>query len=241
MKRIACCLVIALFAGIFLVTPKSAADDPASAVRRSSHRILSLDLKFTRKKENALEHMLTVLDYGPNGYATGFTVGDGLVMTAYHVVSGELSAGKKIALGFSSTDDLDVRVYVNGCEASLLKVDEAADLALLRTCRPEKQSGTLAFQPSLSKDERLFVIARPHGEKIFSKGSAYGPYEFRGQQYWLARINGRDGYSGSPVYNDKAEIVGVFSGYDWTQRLAVISPASRAQKLLDDYTASPKP
>jgi hypothetical protein len=33
-------------------------------------------------------------------------------------------------------------------------------------------------------------------------------------------------FSGSPVYNQKAEIIGVFSGYDREQRLAVISPES---------------
>jgi hypothetical protein len=72
------------------------------------------------------------------------------------------------------------------------------------------------------------------------KGVFYGPYEVRGQQYSLARIEGRDGYSGSPVYNQKAEIVGVFSGYDWTQKLAVISPGMSARKLLEDYVAAQK-
>jgi hypothetical protein len=32
-------------------------------------------------------------------------------------------------------------------------------------------------------------------------------------------------------------VVGVFSGYDWSQKLALISPSIRAQKLLDDYIA----
>jgi hypothetical protein len=66
---------------------------------------------------------MTFLDYGPNGYATGFMVGDGLVMTAYHVVSGELSAAKKIQLRFAPKDQLKVKVYVNGCQATVIKVD----------------------------------------------------------------------------------------------------------------------
>ena len=49
------------------------------------------------------------------------------------------------------------------------------------------------------------------------------------------KIDSRDGFSGSPVYNAKAEVVGVFSGYDWAQKLALISPSTRAQKLLDEY------
>ena len=41
--------------------------------------------------------------------------------------------------------------------------------------------------------------------------------------YWSVKIDSRDGFSGSPVYNQKAEVVGVFSGYDWAQKLALIS------------------
>ena len=29
--------------------------------------------------------------------------------------------------------------------------------------------------------------------------------------------------------------MGVFSGYDWAQKLALISPSIRAQKLLEEY------
>ena len=64
---------------------------------------------------------------------------------------------------------------------------------------------------------------------------------FRGLQYWSASIDVRDGYSGSPVYNDRAELVGVFSGYDWSKKLALISPGERAQKLLEEYSSSPRP
>jgi hypothetical protein len=55
------------------------------------------------------------------------------------------------------------------------------------------------------------------------------------QEYWSVKIDSRDGFSGSPVYNSKAEVVGVFSGYDWSQKLALISPSTRAQKLLEEY------
>ena len=80
------------------------------------------------------------------------------------------------------------------------------------------------FKQSITKDEKLFVIARPHGNKMVRKGVFYGPYIMKGQEYRLAKIDGHDGYSGSPVYNQKAEIVGVFSGYDRAQKLAMISP-----------------
>ena len=42
-----------------------------------------------------MQRVFSFLDYGPNGFATGFVVGNGLVMTAYHAVSGNLTISKK--------------------------------------------------------------------------------------------------------------------------------------------------
>ncbi|PYS51547.1 MAG: hypothetical protein DMF68_04020 [Acidobacteria bacterium] len=237
MKRIICSLAAALLlASAF--APKSAADDPAEAVTRHEGYSVSLDLKFSKKRPNALQRFVALFDYGPNGHATGFFVGKGLVMTAYHVVSGELSISKKAQLGFSANDELEVKAYVGGCEASVLKVDESADLALLRVCQ-QKHGKAPAFQATTSENEKLLLVARPFGDKMVRHGVFSGPYEFRGLQYLSAKIDVRDGYSGSPVYNDKAEVVGVFSGYDWLKKVALISPGARAQKLLDDYNSAP--
>jgi S1-C subfamily serine protease len=210
-----------------------------TAAKRRGDNSVSLELRFMKKRANPLQRFFSVLD-GPNGFATGFLVGDQLVMTAYHAVSGNLSVSKKVQLGFAPNDELEVEVYVQGCQASVIKFDEDADLALLQICQKQKNAQAPAFQSSLSKDEKLFVIARPHGNKLLKNGVFYGPLELRGQQYSLATIEARDGYSGSPVYNQRDEIVGVFSGYDPRQKLAVISPGLRAQKLLDDYVAGPK-
>ena len=240
MKRKLCSLAIALLV-VSLLAPKGAADDAAALMTKQEGHTVSLELKFTKKRQNGLEQALSFLDYGPNGYATGFLVGDGLVMTAYHVVSGELSISKKAQLGFAPKDQLEVRVNVNGCQASVIKTDPDADLALLRVCGSRKQAQAPAFQMNLSKDERLVLIARPHGGKMVRRGNFSGPYMFRGLQYWSASIDVRDGYSGSPVYNDRAELIGVFSGYDWAKKLALISPGERVQKLLEEYGSSPKP
>jgi S1-C subfamily serine protease len=223
-----------------MLAPECAVGDTSSLVKQGGYT-LSLELKFTKKDQNPLQRMLSFFEIGPNGYATGFFVADDLVLTAYHVVSGELSTSKKAQLGFNSKDDLEVKVYVNGCQATVLKVDPDADLALLRVCRATKQVEVPTFQASLNKDEKLLLIARPHGDKMVRQGVFYGPYMTRGLEYWSAKIDSRDGYSGSPVYNNKAELVGVFSGYDWSKKLAVISPGARAQKLLEEYINSTKP
>ena len=239
MKRKLLSIAISVVA-IFLLAPNTPADKPTTQAKPDDSTV-SLDLKFTKKRPNAVERIFSFLDYGPNGFATGFVVGNGLVMTAYHAVSGKLSDSKKVQLGFSAGDELAVEIYVKGCHATVIKVDEAADLALLRICQSQRQIKTPAFQSVINKDEKLFVVARPHGNKMIRKGVFYGPYIVKGQEYCLAKIDGHDGYSGSPVYNQKAEIVGVFSGYDRSQKLAMISPGVKAQKLLEDYVSSSKP
>jgi hypothetical protein len=241
MKRKLCSFAVAAVLAVSLLTPKCVADGSAAAIIKHEGYTVSLDLKFTLKKQSSLQHALSFLDWGPNGYATGFIVGDGLVLTAYHVVSGDLSSAKKVQLGFEPHDQLEVKVNINDCKATVLKVDEAADLALLRICPSPRQAKLPTFQMSIGKDEKLLLIARPHGTKMVKRGIFFGTYLFRGLQYLSANIEVRDGYSGSPVYNDKAELVGVFIGYDWAKKLALISPGERAQKLLEDYNASLKP
>ena len=226
---------------VTLVFPPLCFADKSSTrmLKQQERYTLSLELEFTKKEQNPLEHAISVLfDVGPNGYATGFLVGNGLVMTAYHVISGNLSSTKKVMLGFKPSDELSVKVFVDGCRAKVLRVDKEADLALLEMCRNSKSAKAPKFQTAPSKDDKLFLIARPHGDKVVSHGSFYGNYMLGGQEYWSVKIDSRDGFSGSPVYNANAEVVGVFSGYDWSQKLALISPSTRAQKLLEDYQAS---
>jgi S1-C subfamily serine protease len=227
-----------------LLAPICTADTRTSKqlMKQQERYTLSLELEFTKKDQNSLEHAISVLfDVGPNGYATGFLVGNGLVMTAYHVISGNLSSTKKVMLGFKAEDELSVKVYVDGCRAKVIKVDKESDLALLEMCRGSKSAKAPVFQTAPTRDDKLFLIARPHGDKVVSHGSFYGNYMLGNQEYWSVKIDSRDGFSGSPVYNSKAEVVGVFSGYDWSQKLALISPSIRAQKLLDEYHANPKP
>lgn len=238
MKRQVCSLVLVASALVMMAVPCSAKNTRDA---KQQERTISLELEFTKKTPNPLQRVISFLNWGPNAYATGFLVGGHLVMTAYHVVSGDLDESKKLALGFGRHDKLDVKVYTNGCQAKVLKVDADADLALLEVCSAAKQTVSPAFQSTLNKDEKLLLIARPHGDRIVSHGTFYGSYSLRGVEYWSVKISARDGFSGSPVYNQRGEVVGVFSGYDWSQKLAVVSPGLRAQKLLEEYLPGAKP
>lgn len=237
-KILSIALVLALFV---VIAPGCLGQDFEQAFKQQERYALPLDLQFTRKNQKSLQRAVSfLLDSGPNGFATGFIVGDGLVMTAYHVVSGELSDSKKVILGFSRQDSLEVKVWVNGRQATVIGIDKDADLALLAVEGLRKQSRIPSFKPVTRDNEKLFLIARPHGDRIVTSGVFHGSYAFRGLQYLSVKIESRDGFSGSPVYNEKAELVGIFSGYDWAQKVALISPGERAQKLLDNHVADPQ-
>src|SRR5215217_7626044 len=130
-------------AALLLIAPVCVADSKSSSrmLKQQERYTLSLELEFSKKAQNPLEQAISVLfDVGPNGYATGFLVGNGLVMTAYHVISGNLSSTKKVMLGFKPSDELSVKVFVDGCRAKVMKVDKEADLALLEMCRGSKNT-----------------------------------------------------------------------------------------------------
>jgi S1-C subfamily serine protease len=216
----------------------SAQDSLARVSKQNEPHTITVALEFSKKNRSPVLRALAVVSaVDPNAHASGFVVGDGLVMTSYHVVSGKLSNGKKRLLGFKPEDELEVKVYVNGCNARVVKVDEQADLALLRVCTRSKPPQRPTFRTLPSEDEQLLLIARPGDQRMIRRGSFSGMYNFGGQQYWSVKIDGQDGFSGSPVYNGKGEIVGVFCLYDWKRGVALLSPGVRAQQFLADYDA----
>ena len=232
-------LAAGLAALLMLSVGSSAQDSLTKIAKRNKSHTITIALEFYKKNRNPmLKALSAVTAVTPNGHATGFFVGDDLVMTSYHVVSGRLNAQKKRLLGFKADEELEVKVYVNDCQAKVIKVDPAADLALLRTCS-SRQVQRPTFRATPSQDEQLLLIAQPGVEKLIRRGSFSGPYAFGGSQYYSAKIDGQDGFSGSPVYNEQGEIVGVFSLYDYTRGLALLSPGIKAQEFLEAFDATP--
>jgi S1-C subfamily serine protease len=210
----------------------------ANVIKQRERNSVSVGLKFMKKQRNGLQRALAfVSGTDPNAYASGFLVGDGLVITSYHVVSGKLSAPKKKMLGFKIDDELEVEAFVDGCRARVVKIEASADLALLKICDTSKPARRPTFRTAPDMDEQLFLIAQRVNQKIIRRGSFHGLYNYQGQQYWSARIDGQDGFSGSPVYNNKGEIVGVFCSYDSVQEVALISPGTKTQQFLAEYEA----
>ena len=237
-KRI--CL-LAIIIACFSVSQRCLATSSTNSLKQQERNSVSLELEFSPKKATAVQRLVSFLDWEPNAYATGFFVSNRLVITAYHVVSGELNISKRLALGLGRSEELAVRVFTHGCEARVLSFDKDADLALLEVCSMSDGSQSLAFQSTIEKDEKVLLIARPHGKKIVGYGTFNGAYSLNGIEYWSLRMTTRDGFSGSPVYNTHGEIIGVFSGYDWSQNLAIVSRGDRVQKLLEGFLSTDKP
>jgi S1-C subfamily serine protease len=224
---------------LLAITLDCAAQDNMSKVLKTHEPYtITVALEFSKKNMNPMLRVLSFVgSVEPNAHATGFLVGDGLVMTSYHVVSGKLSSGKKRLLGFKPDDELQVKAYVNGCHARVVKVDEEADLALLRICT-SKQGQKPTFLTKPGTDEQLILIAQPGDQKMVRRGKFNGLYSFRGYEYWSVKIDGQDGFSGSPVYNSNGDIVGVFCLYDWKRGVALLSPGVKAQQFLLDYNSA---
>lgn len=238
MRKNACCFVSVAVLLCVLTSDSSSQGNPTLVVKQRERYTVSIALEFARKNRNVAERALSVLaDVGPNAYATGFLVGDGLVMTAYHVVSGRLSNSKRKLLGFKPDDDLQVRAFVGGCPAKVVKIDKDSDLALLSVCASSKEAKRPKFQIDPTRDEQIILIAQPHDNKFMRKGIFQGPYVFQGRQYWSIKVDAFDGFSGSPVYNHQGDVVGVFCGYDSNEGLAFISPGTKAQRFLEEWDA----
>jgi hypothetical protein len=69
--------------GVLLFTQQSKANDAAAKIIKKGGSVMH-ELKIIKKKQNPLERAVSFLDYEPNAFTTGFLVGDGLVITAYH-------------------------------------------------------------------------------------------------------------------------------------------------------------
>src|SRR5947209_19955249 len=97
MRKAFCRLMLVLLAFCLLTAP-CLGNGAAEILKRQERGTISLELEFAKKNPNALQRVISFLNWGPNGYATGFLVGGRLVMTAYHVVSGILDYTKMLTL-----------------------------------------------------------------------------------------------------------------------------------------------
>ncbi|MDO8504483.1 MAG: serine protease [Candidatus Liptonbacteria bacterium] len=154
-----------------------------------------------------------------DGYGTGIIIGENLVLICNHLL------------------DKDSGVTVNDESASVLKVDEKNDLALLYL-----RTGYIApikFAKIALQDDPIFYVGNPLGHvKLISHGRICDIDE--GMIFTDARIF--PGASGSGAYNDKGELIGIVTGMQGRDGLGmtfgVITPFPQILAFLSE---EPKP
>jgi len=185
---------------------------------------------------------------GPDDFVIGsgsILSSDGLILTNYHVIEGADDVG--VVFRRESFDDLkDSEIYISDVE----KVDEIADLALIKIRYPPPQMKTLKL--GTMKDVRVgldvHAIGHPDDE-YWTYTFGYISQVRLGYQWQYGNempSNSREadvvqtqtpinpGNSGGPLFNDNQEIIGInsFSNSD-SEGLNFAVAASTIQEFLD--------
>jgi S1-C subfamily serine protease len=171
-----------------------------------------------------------VLIVAPKSLGSGTLIADdGVILTAWHVVAGQKSVG----VIFKPSSE-DTRVYPSDAvEAKVLRVDEVADLALVKITAvpPGMRAVALADPTTVKVGADVHAIGHPMGEVwSYTKGIVS---QIRANFGWTIADDGVDhradvvqtqtpispGNSGGPLLNEAGEIIGVasFGGEQGTQ------------------------
>lgn len=161
------------------------------------------------------------------GYGTGFMVGPDLLMTNYHVIeNASQAAGAKFAFFY----ELDIaghkrdEVIVGAAVDGFLHTDSKLDFSLIRLQPPPDFGPPLALKPvRVEQNQRVVIIQHPGGffKKISLQNNFVAHADDRLIQYYTST---EAGSSGSPVFNDDFEVVGLH--HSWIE-LAEPDPGQR--------------
>lgn len=161
------------------------------------------------------------------GYGTGFMVGPDLVMTNHHVIE---NASQAAGAEFAFFYELDIaghkrdEVIVGAAVDGFLHTDSKLDFSLIRLQSPPDFGPPLALKPvRVEQNQRVAIIQHPGGffKKISLQNNFVAHADDRLIQYYTST---EAGSSGSPVFNDDFEVVGLH--HSWIE-LAEPDPGQR--------------
>jgi len=147
-----------------------------------------------------LRPVLVVVHNGRHGAGAGLAVGDGQVLTSYHVVA----HGRSIKILLD--DDTSFKAQIRYAEA-------ATDLALLGTAAPNLPSALFSEQEPRS-GEMVFAFGHPWGQRaVLTAGvlSAATTVRTQNGDFPVLRTDARlaPGNSGGPLLNAAGEVIGL--------------------------------
>lgn len=174
--------------------------------------------------ENPTVVKVSVISNDGNRWSgTGFFIKDDLIVTAGHVVRDASS----IIIQYQNGKKLNVDFWKGG-------LDNGIDIGIIRIKTPEKENTLIISKVDLS--DSITIIGYSNGRwYCISKGEVCAidiDIEFFGNcLYILTDVHINRGHSGSPVLNNKGEIVGIVIGM--VGNFSVIIPIDNLYKVID--------
>lgn len=174
--------------------------------------------------------------FTPRGSATGVVVdsADNLIATSYHVVRGKRFFEARV-------NDKEV------LPAQLVGRDVGADLAILRTVNPPSQpfrAATIGDASTVKHGDPLSIIGHPFG--IDKRVLSTGPFDKHMASTsksadLVMNVAAHTGNSGSPVFNEAAEVVGVVSRGTHIKKEEIATNSEHLSELLKAVKANLEP
>ena len=150
------------------------------------------------------------------------TCGVGLVVTNYHVVSGENAVTVKFASGLELP------------ATEVLTSDAEADVAILKLKGSTFVPSSLGDSDSLAVGQRIFVISNPLGlEGTVTEGIVSAMREVQGRRLLQISAPISPGSSGGPVFDQQARVVGIATAtIEGAQNVNLAIPSATIQSLM---------
>ncbi|MDE2104718.1 MAG: trypsin-like peptidase domain-containing protein [Patescibacteria group bacterium] len=142
----------------------------------------------------------------PEGHGSGFSIGNGYIVTAAHVVTG------KTIVEVSGKDG-------RSASARVLWADTADDVALLKADDPDMFRADQLACRLVHTGERIRAVGNPLNEDFISTwGHIAGDQRAVGnwREAYVTDITILPGMSGGPVYDEAGEVIGISVGVSLT-------------------------
>ncbi|MEY4279135.1 MAG: hypothetical protein RL377_1139 [Bacteroidota bacterium] len=172
---------------------------------------LSRDIEVIKKNQQAQGHLLNEVKTKFPENAKLISGGSGFLIDAkgYIVTNAHVLKGNRAIVINSNGQELN---------ASIVYADKSSDLALLKIIDSDfKQPATIPYsirKKSTELGEEIYTLGYPRNDNdiVYGKGylSAQSGFEGDSNAYQI-QISANPGYSGAPVFNDNAELIGIIN------------------------------
>jgi serine protease Do len=142
---------------------------------------------------------------------TGFMLtGDGYVVTNYHVIKDALSIKKHVTLeqqqnGETVTYKADVVSFNKKLDFALLKIND-------ERFKPVGKVPYSISDKNVALAQRIYTLGYPKNDIVYTEGAISSLSGLKSDtMFYQLNIIAARGYSGSPVINEKGELIGLLS------------------------------